>query len=869
VNAPRLARLLIRVCTPANRRDDTLGDLEETYRARVAGGSGATRLHVWMTTHVDAVLIAAAMVWQRGRHPHPTNLRHAVNSTDVRLGLRLMYRQPVLTMTAVVALAAGIALATVGFAFMDALLYSRLPFAGGERFVTLQAYEQPGGTLVSLTSHDVAALATQTTRLEHLGGLSGSRDNVTLPSGETVVATTAGLTPSTFRYLPVRPVSGRLFSRDDGRPGGAPVVVVREGFWRALMPAPDGAIGATVTVGGRAHTVIGVAPDSFEFPNAPDVWMPLDEGVVSGRSRAAADLRWLGILAPGQTVDTLQRQLDEVSAALPASAPASPTTTIRVEATGFTDLGRMGTNLSAATVIVVVAVLFVIAANVGNLILARSFARAREFSLRSALGASRTQLVAQVTLEVLFIAGVAATIGSIGASAVLRLLNGMDELPFWVDFTGGTRTRVLVVLATMGAVAVAGAWPALRATNRRVSAGVEGGGGRASDVRFGRMAGAMVVTQIAISIVMLHGALVVAQAFDRFTGADLDLPRNVVTTYMGVNAASVTAHDLERWLTDVPGVIAVGAGTALPRHSPHARRVELESTGTNPGENLIAGLAPEVEVTRGYFAALEATSLAGRLLTPQDFLPGARPVAVVNAPFVQTFLGGGAAVGRRFRTVESGTHGQWTEIVGVVPDLGLNVADETLAASFYVPLRADTSAVYLALRVSGDPLAFAAPLRRALLAHDPDTVVGRVQLLEDEAREDRDFFKWFSVALLALGVITLILALAGVYAMMSLIVTRRTREIGVRMALGATAGRIVRSVVGRTAWQVGLGGAVGCGLALVSLELRTVLVSRMGDGGTWTLPVVMAVLVTSGLAATWLPLRRALKIQAADALRSE
>jgi predicted lysophospholipase L1 biosynthesis ABC-type transport system permease subunit len=226
-------------------------------------------------------------------------------------------------------------------------------------------------------------------------------------------------------------------------------------------------------------------------------------------------------------------------------------------------------------------------------------------------------------------------------------------------------------------------------------------------------------------------------------------------------------------------------------------------------------------------------------------------------------------VGRRFRTVDSGTHGPWTEIVGVVPDLGLNVADDTLAGSVYVPLRADTNAVYLALRVSGDPLAYANPLRRALLAHDPDTVIGRVQLLEDEAHEDRDFFKWFSMALLGLGVITLVLALAGVYAMMSLIVTRRTREIGVRMALGATAGRIISAVAGRAAWQVGLGGAVGCGLALLSLELRSVLVSRMGDGGTWTLPVVMAVLVTSGLAATWLPLRRALNVQAADALRSE
>jgi predicted lysophospholipase L1 biosynthesis ABC-type transport system permease subunit len=244
-------------------------------------------------------------------------------------------------------------------------------------------------------------------------------------------------------------------------------------------------------------------------------------------------------------------------------------------------------------------------------------------------------------------------------------------------------------------------------------------------------------------------------------------------------------------------------------------------------------------------------------------------VAVVDEPFARRFFGEASPIGQRFRAVRPEGPGAWTEIVGVVPDLGLNVADDTMAAGYYVPLTSDARNVYLAMRTAGDPMTLVDPVRRALVARDPSFVFNRFQRLEDEAQEDRQFFKWFSLALLGLGGMTLILALAGVYAMMSLIVSRRTREIGVRMALGATTTGIVRAILGRVALQVAIGGAVGAILAVLSLDARSVLVSRLGDGGPWTLPAVLALLVLAGLAATWWPLRRALGVEASEALRAE
>jgi putative ABC transport system permease protein len=379
-------------------------------------------------------------------------------------------------------------------------------------------------------------------------------------------------------------------------------------------------------------------------------------------------------------------------------------------------------------------------------------------------------------------------------------------------------------------------------------------------------------------VVMLHGALVLADSLRRYSGGDLDLPANVLTAGLRFGAvpggavarASILADEVELVASNLPGVMAAGLATALPRHSPPVTLVEVEP---------LAGLvreaprpAPVAEVSTGFFATLDATPLVGRLFVPSDEAPGAPPVAVVNVPFVEKFFAGTSPIGRRFRTMDEGVAGRWQEVVGVVPDLGLSVGDPSLAAGYYVPLVQRSGPgrfIYLSMRVAGDPRNYLAPLREALYERDPALVLNRPEPLADVASEDRAFFLWFSRTLIGLGVVTLVLALTGVYAMMSLIVTRRTREIGVRVALGATAQRVVHAVLGRAAAQVALGGTLGAILAVSSLALRSVLVSRLGDGGTWTLPAVLTLLVLAGLAATAVPLRRALRIQPADAMRVE
>jgi putative ABC transport system permease protein len=833
MKSPRLARLLIRITAPRAYREDVVGDFEEAHRR-------------WLQSHVDALRISAGFIHQR--------LFHVGMFSDVRLAFRMLRRQPLTALTTIVALTAGIGLATVGFAAMEALLYSQLPFDGGDRFVRLRPYSPRDGSAVPLPADAYARLA-GVPALVHLGAATGERRSVALAGRVPEVLTLSSLTPSSLPYVGARPAAGRLFTSADAAPGATPVALVSA----RLAQRTNLVTGGTVSITGTAYTVVGIMPADFAFPNAPDLWLPLDERFQRGEGELATDARLYGVRAPDTSLERLSAQ---VNAAVMPTLPAGSPVTVGV--TDFTDLGDMAPMLATAIVLTVVAVLVVIAANVGNLILARSFARAREFALRTALGASRTRLVTQVMTEVLVLGGIAAIGGTIAARVVLKRFNTMKDIPYWVDFTGGPLTFVLVVITTLSAAAIAGAWPAFKATRGDVLGAIHGGGLRSSDVRFGRVAGAMVITQVAVSVVMLHGALVVAQAFRHYTDPHLALPANVLTLGVPVNAGTpVTAADVQRLVDTIPGVIAAGLTTSLPRHSPEVQRVEVESADPD-----VSRLAPSAAVSPSFFDALGATVQTGRNFSETDAAPGAPPVVIVNEPFAREWLRG-APLGQRIRTVGDGTVGPWREVVGVVPDLGLSVGDASLRAGYYVPLTSDASLVFVAMRVAGEPLQWTEPVWRALQTLDPALVPGRAVRLAEVNMEDRAFFVGLSSALVGLGVVTLVLALVGLYSMMSLIVARRTREIGIRLALGASVSHVIRTIGARAALQIGIGGVVGAALAVASLRARSVLVSRMGDGGAWTLPLVLALLVVAGLVATWVPLRRALIVRPQDALRAE
>jgi putative ABC transport system permease protein len=788
-----------------------------------------------------------------------------MSAPELRLAGRVLRAQPIVTLTTVLALAVGIGMATTGFALVDAVLFSKLPFPNGDRFVLLEAYAEPEGSRTSLDAGRFRFLAGRASTLEHLGAFRGAEVNLLLDSDQLVPIRGAFVTPDSIRVFPYAPILGRMLHAEDAVRGAPPVVLLRESLWRRHLSADSRVVGAVATVSGVKRTVVGVMPDEFRFPNSGELWLPLDDAVAAttwGMGRTFA------VLTRGSEPAAAGAQVAALSTQFEAETPAAPR--LRIAVIRFTDALSRGLELLAGVFVAcLVLVLVVISANIANLVLARSFARSRELAVRTALGATRARLVGQIFIEVLLLGAIAAAIGLTASQAVLLWIKRtLTDMPFWVDYTANPRTMLFVACATLLAAGIGGVIPALKAT-RGNTADTLAATTRGASTGFGTIGALMVGAQVALSIALMNAALVMARGVGGYMSPAVLVPPGEVLT------ARVLSEDASRTaivdaLAAIPGVVAAGASTSLPGLSPPARMTAVEASAGEPAA--VTRAAPVVAVHGGFFETLGARVEAGRLFTAADFAASAPPVAVVNAPFVAVFLGGANPIGRRVRTIpaEAGaTPEPWREIVGVVPDLGLSAGDPSMAAGFYVPMGRE-AVFHVALRSSGDARRLAGPLRAAVSRIDPDAQLRDVVALPDVGREDRVVFAGIGTALGALGAMALLLSVVGTYAILSLSVTRLTREIGLRTALGVSRGRVLRSIMGRTCLPPAIGAVAGIALGEALVAARGIFAFRLPDGsGPWGLPLLGAILIAAGLLSAWVPARRALAIAPAEALRTE
>jgi len=348
------------------------------------------------------------------------------------------------------------------------------------------------------------------------------------------------------------------------------------------------------------------------------------------------------------------------------------------------------------------------------------------------------------------------------------------------------------------------------------------------------------------------------------------LPKGqVLTAQMGRIDSPEMRNRIVEAAAAMPGVIAAGAGQLLPKLYPPPRPTVVEPVDGEPA--MSPRLAPTVAVGTGFLEAIGARAITGRMFTPADFLEGASPVTIVNEPFVQKFLGGRNPIGRRIRIegVRAGETGQpWREIIGVVPDLGLSVGDPALAGGFYTPVR-DQMLYFLAIRVAGDPTSLAAPLRAAVANVDPDLQIEEVVALEDAGRSERAFLIGVASSLTAMGGMALLLSIVGIYALLSFMVTRRTREIGIRVALGARHWQVLRTITGGALTYLTIGGVIGSVLGLVFVRMRSMILIGIPEPGFWMPATIFLTLALAGLTACWLPARRALGIRPSEALSAD
>lgn len=782
---------------------------------------------------------------------------------EVRLGLRLIGKQPILSATIILALATGICLATMGFTFREELVHSTLPYQAGDRFARLQMLDRDGSRLpVDLDRYH--AFRDRATTFEHIGAGTTRPFAVTHEGGEVETIQGLVITPRSFAWLEASPVAGRTLIPADGDSGAERVVVIRESLWRRRYGGDAGVIGRQITIGSQPRTVVGIMPDTFEFTNSGELWIPLDELTLGGNT----DLSVFGVLRPGVSFEAADTEINQLSSQLPTSH--EPGQLSRVLVRPFTADSGQADVAASALVFVLVMVLMVVASNVATLVFARTWSRAPELAVRAALGAARTRIIGQLFVETLLLGSIAAAIGLACAAAILRAIRGsLGDLPFWITLQPTPRIFAFAIFLALLVSVVAGLLPALRVTRHDLRGTLHAGRGFAAG-GFGRIGAALLIVEIALSVGLLNGAVTMARAFEAYVDEIPALPKNqVLTAQLGHVRSEAVRNRIIEAAAAIPGVVAAGAAQQLPRLYPQPRPTAVEPIGDEAA--LAAMPAPSHAVGIGFLEAIGAQTRAGRLFTAPDFIAGAAPVAVVNEPFVRKFLGGRNPIGRRIRIEaprDDGAEEPWREIVGVVPDLGLSVGNPAMSAGFYYPVR-DEFLYHLAVRTTGDPLKLTPQLRAAVLSVDLDSQLEEIWTLEEAGHEERAFLSGISVALTAMGGMALVLSIVGIYALLSFMVTRRTREIGIRVALGATSRQVLQSIAGGALIYLGVGGAIGSLLGVLCVEMRSVLLISIPDANVWMPATIFLTLAIAGGTACWLPARRALRIRPSEALSAD
>ena len=810
-------------------------------------------------------------------------------SMDLKLGARMLVKSPGLTIVAVVALAVAIGGGAAYMEFVNDFFRPRLPFPGGDRLVGLLNYDLAKGDVEPRSLQEYAAWKAQVTTIGHLGAARLIERNLMTGDGRIEPVKGAEISASAFRAVPIPPLLGRPLLEADEQPNAPPVLVMGEVLWRARLDGDPDAIGRTLRLDGVAYTLVGVMPASFGFPTNQTLWLPLRLDAASFASGEGPAVRIFGQLKEGVGIEQAQAELATLAAnaTAPAGTPARRWIVKRYVASLWAPENMRWQIVALYSFnVFFLGLLAICAANVATLVFARTATREEEITIRTALGASRARIVAQLVAEALVFTSIAAVVGLLGASFVLRMVREVwvaaqaSQMPFWWNEQLGVETIAYAALLVIGASLFVGAVPALKATGTEVQARLKEATAAGSSMRFGRLWTGIIVSQVAVTVMFLMATVSFVrsnEAIRRGLG-DVSVPRH---EYLTAEVRHPEDASPDRWrsmlrefhrrLDEDPGVINAAYSVRLPGGSPEEFWLEFADPSLTAQANARKSddvlWVKSARVGSNYFETMNQPLMAGRSFSDSEVEDG-RHVAVVDESFVRLLLDGRNPLGllvRQPRSEESESPGPWFEIIGVVRDAGARApADKTIEdAMLYRPREPGGNAlarVIVHTRASDA----AARLRAAAAATDPELRLAEVMTLERYAEIEAQTHNFFTTIVAVVAAVALLLSTAGIYALISFTLSRRTREIGIRTALGAPPSRIVTGLLSRTFIQIGIGILLGSipGAAFLALAGR-----GLWSTGAATLGVALF-LVAVAMISCVPPVRRALRIPPTEALRT-
>ncbi|HEX7049881.1 MAG TPA: ABC transporter permease [Longimicrobiales bacterium] len=795
---------------------------------------------------------------------------------EIRYALRTLRRSPGFTAVAALTLALGIGATTTIFSAIDALLLDPLPFRDGDRLVAIRQFSDRCPLCTAMAPGNMLSLRETSTALSDVAAMTGW-DYAMRGTERTEIVQGYRVTRNFFRMLGVPAALGRTFIAEDAEPDAERVVILSDAFWRSRFGGDPGVIGETVVLDGQAHTVVGVLPADYTFPPGGEVWVPLSFGAEDANNRTSLYLDVFGRLRPGAGLDDARVEVaalgERIAAEFPESMAGWRWTADPMRAWHMEPPTRwmLGVMMGAVAFVLLIACI-----NLAGLFIARSTTRRRELAIRAALGASRSRIAGRLLAESVvlgLVGGAAGILIAVWAVPMLHEAVPADLagfVPGWPRMGVDARVVGFTLAVSIGTGILFGLAPALRFSRPGVAGALrEGARGTAGERSANRLRRTLVVGEIALALVLLAGAGLLVRSVANRIHADPGFRSDHVLTLelrwpVGMRGQAGEAYGrLVDRIEALPGVRTAGVVSNLPlSHSSRSSSFSVE--GQPPATPADRPSARMQRITPHYFSAMRIPLVAGRAFDDRDRADAPR-VAIINQTLARRYFPGEDPLGRGLVIGDR----RW-EVVGVVGDVFHQGVGDAVDPEIYLPqAQAPQVAAALAVATEGDPARAAPAIRRAIRDFDADLAIARVRTMDGWAAWFLAPYRLVMGIMAAFALIALVISGVGLYGVISYAVAQRTREFGVRTALGARPRDVLRLVVGQGARLAGIGLALGLAGALAVTPLLGFLLYGVDATDPATLVVVGGLLAGVALLASYVPARRATSIDPMEALRAE
>ena len=810
---------------------------------------------------------------------------------DIRFGMRTLAKSPSMTIVSVLTLALGIGVNATVFTLSNAVLFKGFPFDKSDRILYMGERNTTRSQRYGPVSYpDLRDWRARVTSFTGLAASNGFRVNLSDQNGVPESYQGAQITANLFRLIGQKPAVGRDFSPADEGRGAPAVAILTYGLWERRYGRDPAVIGRTIRINSTPARVIGVMPEDFIFPFNQDLWMPLVP-TDDFEKRESRFLVVFGRLADGAKMKSAVAEMDGIGRVLANAYPLTNRDFVPV-VQNYNEfyIGPQVAIIFESMLVAVGFVLLIACANIANLMLARAASRAREISVRVAVGAGRWRIIRQLLVESVMVSSLGGILGwfiAIWGTRAFDLATTPFGKPQWIDFSMDYRAFVYLAVVSVTTGILFGLAPALRLSKLDFQSVLKDGGrGASTGPRGRRLSGVLVATELALAMVLLTGAGLMIRSFLNVYRAQLGVkPDNILTMRLllpdskyAKPDSQISFHErLKERLEAVPGVETAAIADFLPTGG--SLTLPYELAGAPPPDERRRPTLSALVISPDYFRAVDAPLISGRAFTDADGA-SAPPVTIVNQRFASKTWPGEDPLGKRLRLFDSGSRNPlagapptnaWATVIGVAPNIVQNdITPREIDPLIYLPYRqkpAQDMAIVARTRVP--PGSLGAAFRHEIQAIDPDLPVFNLWTLAERLERNYWFQRAIGVLFLIFGGVALLVASVGLYAAMAHAVSQRTQEIGIRMAVGATGNNIHRLVFGHGMRQLAIGLAIGVGGALaITRILKSVLV-QVSPSDPATLAAAALVLSAAAVFGCLVPARRAMRVDPVVALYRE